>query len=293
MLLVEDLSVIIISTLVSGSIYTLMVIGLTMIFETIRYFNFAHGSYFTFGAYFVWYLTNILKINYLVAILLLIPAAFVLGFISQRYIIQILVDREASHLVLILATFCIGSVIESVILLIFGGRLKRLPYPFEGFIKFGEATMSYHKLLILIASTLLLVVFTLILYKTKRGTAMRAIAQEREASYLVGINVKRMYAITVGLSAILACIGGWLMGCLLFMTPTFGGGILSKGFIVCTLGGRKAGMKGSLLASYLFAFVETTLMRYLPMYNVPPILFAIVIIGLLIKPEGIFVRSSR
>ena len=292
-MLVEDLSVIIISTLVSGSIYTLMVIGLTMIFETIRYFNFAHGTYFTYGAYFIWYLISIMEINYWLAFLLLFPAAFILGFLSQRYVIQILVDREASHLVLILATFCIGSVIESIILLIFGGRLKRLPYPFEGHINFGGATMSYHKLLIFITSTLLLVVFTLILHKTKNGIAMRAIAQESEASYLVGINVKRTYAITVGLSAILACVGGWLMGALQFMTPTFGGGILSKGFIVCTLGGRKAGMKGSVFASYLVAFIETALMRYLPMYNVPPILFAIVIIGLLIRPEGLFVRSSR
>ena len=292
-MLVDDLSVIIISTLVSGSIYTLMVIGLTMIFETIRYFNFAHGTYFTYGAYFIWYLINVTKINYWIAILLLFPAAFILGYASQKYIIQSLVDREASHLVLILATFCIGSVVESIILLIFGGRLKRLPYPFEGYIKFGGATMSYHKLLIFITSIMLLVIFTLILYKTKRGTAMRAIAQEREASYLVGIDVRNIYAITVGLSAILACVGGWLMGCLLFMTPAFGGGILWKGFIVCTLGGRKAGMRGSVFTSYLVAFIETTLMRYLPMYNVPPILFAIVIISLLIRPEGIFVRSSR
>lgn len=292
-MLVDDLSVIIISTLVSGSIYTLMVIGLTMIFETIRYFNFAHGTYFTYGAYFIWYLINVTKINYLIAILLLFPAAFILGYASQRYIIQSLVDREASHLVLILATFCVGSVIESIILLIFGGRLKRLPYPFEGYIKLGGATMSYHKLLIFIASILLLVIFTLVLYKTKRGTAMRAIAQEREASYLVGIDVKNIYSITVGLSAILACVGGWLMGCMLFMTPSLGGDILWKGFIVCTLGGRKAGMRGSVFASYLVAFIETTLMRYLPMYNVPPILFAIVIISLLIRPEGIFVRGSR
>jgi len=247
-MLIDDLSVIIISTLVSGSIYTLMVIGLTMIFETIQYFNFAHGTYFTYGAYFVWYLINIIEINYWIAVLLLFPAAFILGYASQKYIIQSLVNREASHLVLILATFCIGSIIESIILLIFGGRLKRIPYPFEGYIKFGGATMSYHKLLI---------------------------------------------SITVGLSAVLACVGGWLMGCLLFMTPAFGGDILWKGFIVCTLGGRKAGMRGSVFASYLVAFIETTLMRYIPMYNVPPILFAIVIISLLIRPEGIFVKGSR
>lgn len=289
----DDLAIILISTLVSGSIYTLMVIGLTMIFETIQYFNFAHGTFFTFGAYFVWYLINISKLDYLVALLLLIPASFIFGFIMQRSIVQNLVEREAGHIILILATYCISVVIENTTLLIFGGRLKRLPYPFEGFIKLGGATMSYHKILILIISTLLVVIFTLILHKTRRGMAMRAVAQDREASSLVGINVKGIYAITVGLSSILACVGGWLMGCLIFITPGFGGGMLSKGFIVCTLGGRQAGMKGSVLTSYLIAFIETALMRYLPMYNVPPILFAIVIVSLLIRPEGIFVRSSR
>ena len=290
---VDDLAGIFISTLVSGSIYTLMVLGLTMIFETIQYFNFAHGTYFTFGAYFIWYLINISKFDYFVAILLLIPASFIFGYIMQRSIIQTLVEREAGHIILILATYCISVLIENTILLVFGGRLKRLPYPFEGYIMFGGATMSYHKILIFIISTLLLVIFTFILHKTKRGMAMRAVAQDREASSLVGINVKGIYAITVGLSTILAGVGGWLMGCLLFMTPTFGGGMLSNGFIVCTLGGRQAGMKGSVFTSYLIAFIETALRRYLPIYNVPPILFAIVIVSLLIRPEGIFVRSSR
>jgi len=292
-MVLEDLSVIITSTLISGSIYTLMVIGLTLIFQTIRYFNFAHGSFYTFGAYFVWYLLYVLELDYVVAILILFPASFILGFAMQRFSIQSLVDREASPLVLILATFCVGSIIESTLLLIFGGRLKRLHYPLEGYIEFGGATMSHHKLLILITSTVLLVIFALVLHKTKMGTAMRAIAQEKEASYLAGINVKRTYATVVGLSAILACIGGWLLGCLIFMTPDFGSAdILWEGFIVCTLGGSKAGMKGSIFASYLVAFMKTTLMRYLPMYNVPPIIFAIVIIALLIRPEGIFVKRG-
>lgn len=290
---VEDIATIFLATLVSGAIYALMVIGLTMIFETIRYFNFAHGTLFTFGAYFIWHLLNINKINYLVAILLLIPVAFGVGFVTQRYVIQSLVDKKATHLVLILATFCVGSIMESVILLMYGGRLKRLPYIFEGHITLAQATMSYHKLMILVLSTLLLFVMLLILYKTKIGLAMRAIAQDNEAAYLVGIDVRTIYAITLGLSTILACLGGWLMACFVFLTPSFGGGILNKGFIVCTLGGRKAGMKGSVITSYLVAFIESVLQRYMPMYNVPPILFAIVIIGLLIKPEGLFVRESR
>jgi branched-chain amino acid transport system permease protein len=286
--MLQDIITILSSTIVTGSIYTLMVIGLTVIFETIQYFNFAHGVYFTFGAYFVWYLIVIAKINYILVLILLLPAAFILGYTSQKFIIQDLVDKGATHLVLILATFCIGLVIESVILLLFGGRMKRIPYLFEGSIMLGTATMSYHKILILGLSASLFIIYTIILYRSKIGLAMRAIAQDRDAAYLMGINVKNMYAITVGLSAILACIGGWLMGCLQFLTPSFGGGILSKGFIVVTLGGRKAGLKGSVLSSFFVAFIETALMRYLPMYNVPPILFAIVIIGLLIKPEGLF-----
>jgi len=289
----EDLAAIIISTLVSGSIYTLMVVGLALIFQTIQYFNFAHGSFYTFGAYFVWYLLYILKLDYFTSVLILIPASFILGFVMQRFLIQQLVDREASPLVLILATFCVGSIVESTLLLIFGGRLKRLPYPIEGSIEFMGATMSYHKLLILIISTSLLVFFAYILNKTKMGTAMRAMAQEKEASYLAGINVKRMYATVVGLSAVLAGIGGWLFGCMIFMTPDFGSStILWEGFIVCTLGGAKAGMKGSIFASYLVAFLETVLTRFLPMYNVPPLIFMMVILMLLIRPEGILVKGG-
>ena len=268
-----------------------MVIGLTIILDTIEYLNFAHGVYFTFGAYLVWYLLNITQINFWIAIIILIPSAFLLGYLTQRFIIQRLVNKEASSLVLILATFCIGSIIESIILIIFGGRIKMLTPPFEGFVDIAGATMSYHKILIFGSTMLLMAIFTFILYKTKNGIAMRSIAQDREVSYLMGINVGQIYAIIVGLSAILACLGGWLMGSLIFLTPTFGGDILWKGFIVVTLAGRRAGLRGSLFSSFFVAFVETALQRYLPMYNVPPILFAIVIAGLLIKPEGLFQRK--
>ena len=292
-MLVEDVATIFLSTLVSGAIYTIMVVGLTMIFETIRYFNWSHGALFTFGAYLVWYLFNVTKTNYLFAIIILIPVGFGVGFIIQTYFIQTLVDKKASDLILILATFCVGVLIQNIILIVFGGRLKRLPYLFEGHITFFQATMSYHKLMIFIISSLLVIIITTILNKTKVGLAMRAVAQDNEAAYLVGIDVKRIYAITLGISAVLACIGGWLMACFVFLTPSFGDTILSKGFIVCTLGGRKAGIKGSIMTSYLVAFIETTLQRYMPMYHVPPIVFAMVIMGLLIKPEGIFVRRNK
>lgn len=287
-----DFLTILVTTLVNGSIYTLMAIGLTLIFQTVQYFNFAHGAFFTFGAYFMWFLLYALKLDYSLAIVLLIPVSFILGYAVQK-IMQPLIDREASPLILILASFCIGTLIESIILIIFGARLKRIPYPFEGYITFGSGvTMSYHKILISFSSILLLIILTFILYKTKMGIAMRAIAQERDAAYLVGINVKRMYAFSVGLSAILAGIGGWLLGCQLFIYPTFGSSeLLWEGFIVCTLGGIEAGMKGTLFTAYLVAFLEATLTRYLPAYDVPPIIFFIVMISLLIKPQGLFVKE--
>ncbi|MEM1510911.1 MAG: branched-chain amino acid ABC transporter permease [Thermofilaceae archaeon] len=286
-----DLMTIIITTIVFGSVYTLIAIGLTLIFQTVRYFNFAHGAFFSAGAYFIWYLLNVLNFDYYLAIILLIPFSFLLGCFVQT-VIQPLIDKEASPLVLILASFCVGSLIESGILILFGARPKLLPYPFEGSINFGGGvTMAYHKVLILLISFLLLTALILILYKTKIGIAMRAIAQERDAAYMVGINVKKLYAFSVGLSAILAGIGGWLLGCMLFLNPYLGSSsILWSGFIICTLAGSKAGLSATLLTAYLVAFLEATLMRYLPAYDVPPIIFMIVMIMLIIRPEGLFVK---
>jgi len=291
--MIEDISIILVATLVSGSLYSLMTIGLVLVSGTARYFNFAHGAFATFGAYFVWYLFVVQKMDYRVSFLLLIPVALAVGFLMQRYTVQSLIDREASDLILILQTFAVGSIIESTILLIFGGRLKRCPYPFEGHISIGGATMSYHKLLILLASSLLIIALITLLYKTKLGTAMRAVAQEKEAAPLVGINVNRIYGLTLGIASIMAGVAGYLIGCMEFMTPTLGGGLMSGAFIICSLGGTRAGLRGAAMTSYLVAFMESALMRYLPMYDVPPIIFALVIIGLIIRPEGLFVRGAR
>lgn len=287
-----DIMSIIIATIVYGSIYTLVSIGLTLIFQTVRYFNFAQGAFFSFGAYFVWYLLNTLELSYYSAIALLILASFLLGYFMQRAM-QPLIDREASPLILILASFCIGTLIESGILIVFGARPKLVPSILEGFIDLGGGvTISYQKVFILLISFALLAALILILYKTKTGIAMRAVAQEKEAAYIAGINVKRIYAFSVGLSAILAGIGGWLLGSLLFLYPYIGSfSILWEGFIICTLGGIEAGLRGTLLSAYLVAFLRVTLMRYLPSYEVPPLIFMIVIIVLIIRPRGLFVRE--
>ena len=132
----------------------------------------------------------------------------------------------------------------------------------------------------------------LFLRRTRTGQAMRAVAQNREAAELLGLNVSRLYATTMGLAAAFAGLAGVFIGSIRFMTPSFGADPLMKSLVVVILGGL-ARFSSPILAAFIVGIVEAFSTYYYGLFWAPAILFALMVAVLMLKPEGLFGRRTR
>lgn len=277
--------VVLISGLTLGSLYCLMAMGMTLSFSTMKLFNFSHGAIIMLGAYLTWFLSIFIGLNYLAAIIFMVLGCFVFGMAMEKMILQRLMTKGLMES--IIGTLGIALIIENVVLLSFGGRLKRLPILIEGSARLGRSTISYNSLLILICSLGILVAMAYFLKRTRFGMAMRAIAQDKEASYIVGIPISRINMCVFGIGAALAGLSGIFLGSIYFMTPAMGAEALIKAFIICVLGGLGS-IKGTILAAYIIGIVESLTALIIGIYWTPVVLFVFMMTVLIFRPSGLF-----
>ncbi len=281
----SNIVVVLVSGLALGSLYSLVSMGLTLTFSTLKVFNFSHGATITVGAYATFFFFSRLGLSYPVAFALTVPFCFLLGALLQRVMLKPLVSK--GDMPLILGTLGIALILENVLLLVFGGRLKRLPVPIEGAVQIGQSTISYSNVLILICSLLILVTMALVLKKTRFGMATRAVAQNRDASSIVGIAINRINMYVFGASVALAGISGVFLGSIYFVTPSMGSEIMTKAFIICVLGGLGS-IAGTIVGSYIVGFLEAIIALTIGIYWSPVVLFSFMMVVLIIRPSGLF-----
>ena len=267
------------SGLVIGSLYALMAIGLSMVYGTLRMYNFTHGSLMMLGAYFTWTLYQ--HFNLAISVLLAITLMIILGMLSEKILIHPFLERENPTLIAVITTLAGMIFLDNLSHIIWGPRMKQLPV----FLK-GNFIVSAQEILIIILAPTLLILLSMFLKSTKIGRAIRAVEQNRESALLVGIDVAKTYMITFGIAAGMAGVAGIFLGSIRFMTPTMGGNFLLKALIVVILGGL-GNMNGTLIAAYLVGIIEASSMYYLGLYWTPVVIFLLMIIMLIYRPQGI------
>ena len=147
--------------------------------------------------------------------------------------------------------------------------------------------ISYHDLSILLTAVSVLIGLSIFLGKTKIGMAMRAVSQDKEACFLMGINVKVIYAIIVGISIALAGFSGAFLGHLYFVAPTMGDDLLVIAFTIVVLGGLGS-IKGTIFASYIVGLVLAFSNLFVGVFYTPIVTFTIMLIMLAVRPKGLF-----
>jgi branched-chain amino acid transport system permease protein len=258
--------------------------GLTLTFSTLQLFNFAHGTLMMFGAYLVWLFYQVGSINLPSAIVLGVAGCFMIGLAMERTFLKRLMTKGLIEI--IIGTLAVALLLENVVLLSFGGRLKRLPVPVEGATKLGVTTISHNDLLILMTSLCILIAMVFFLKRTKFGMAMRAVAQDREASQVLGIDIGKVNMYVLGISGALAGLAGAFLGSIYIMTPAMGNEAVTKGFVICVLGGLGS-VRGTIIASFIVAFVELVAALLIGIYWSPLVLFGFMMLVLIIRPSGL------
>ncbi len=272
--------------LMLGGLFAMISIGLTLIFGIVKVINFAHGEFLMVGMYVVYLLTGWLDLHPYVTAVPLIVLFFVLGAAIQRFIIQPLLDAEDPH-VQIFATVGLSTAMINLALLVFGADLRtttgigvRAP------VHIGGVRLLFGQIMMFLSAVGLVLAIHLFLTRTFLGRAIRAVAQNRGAAALMGVNVNKIYIITFGIGA--ACVGlaSALVAPMYPVSPTIGTYFVLTAFVVVVLGGMGS-IQGAFLGAMIIGLVDSLSGYYIAPDLKEVVYFAIFIAILIWRPTGL------
>ena len=277
----------IINGLIAGSIYALVALGFTIIYRTVNFFHFAHGAVYAVGAYLAYSLIISLGIHPLLGFILAVVGAGVVGVIINQLVYLPLRRRKAPSLVFLIASFGVFIFIQNLLQLVYGAQILTMH---NGQISEGnsfcDAVITDTQILIVVVSVLLAGGLWLYIQKTKLGRAMRAVADDPIAASIVGINPEKIIMVVFAIGSALAGAAGILVSLETNITPTMGMDAILKGIIASIIGGIGS-IRGALLGGLLLGLAENLGIWQISAGWKDCIAFAILIVFLLIRPNGI------
>lgn len=281
------------SGIVLGSLYAMMATGLSLVWTTLGIFNFAHGIFMAIGALIAWQVGTGLGWGLGPAAGLAIGVAVMvgIGFLSELVVVRPFLARRDVVLIAVITTLSASIFFENGALLIWGARYKQLDPLIAGKVGLLSTAISAHEVLIIAIAPLTLVALWAFLKFTRIGSAIRAVAQNREAALLMGMNVSLLYSSAFALSAGLAGLSGILLGSIRFITPSLGAEPLVKALIVAIFGGLGS-LGGTIGAAYVIGLLEAISVFFIGLYWTPALLFGVMILVLLVRPTGLFGRRG-
>jgi branched-chain amino acid transport system permease protein len=280
--------------LVLGALYALMATGLAVVWTTLGIFNFAHGAFITFGAYLAWQVsqTEAGNAGYFAGAAAAVAGLFITGVIFHLALVRPFERKPNVVLLSVITTLAGATILENAIDLVWGPRSKQLAPMVPGDATFFGVTTSKNQILMIVLVLIILAAVGAFLRYSATGRAMRAVAQNREAAELMGLDVPKLYAGAFGLSAAIAGLAGRFVGSIHFMTPSMGTDPLMKALLVVIFGGV-ARFTSPIYAAFVVGLVEAFSTYYVGLYWTPAVLFGLMIVVLIVKPEGLFGKYER
>lgn len=276
-----------VSGLVLGSLYALMASGLSVVWTTLGVFNFAHGALMMVGAYLAWTISEPLGLGPLAGVVIGAIGAGLVGVVIERLLVRPYYNNRNMLLITAMTTLAATIILERGAQMIWGPRIKQLPRLIGGEANIFGTVISAHEALLIVLAPAVLILLWRFTVVSNRGRSLRAVGQNPDSAALIGIDVPIAFAMAFGISAALAGLTGALLGSLRFITPTMGSDPLTKAMIVVIFGGL--GSLGSTAgAAYLIGFIEAFLVLWIGLYWTPFALFLLMIMVLLLRPNGIF-----
>ncbi len=273
--------------LMLGGLFAIISIGLTLIFGIIKVVNFAHGEFLMAGMFLTYLITTQLGLHPYASVVVVAPALFVLGAATQKLLIQPLLSARDDH-VQIFATVGLSTAMINLALLIFGADIANTPSSgLRSSIQLGPVRILEGQLYILICAALLVVGLELFLRRTQTGRAIRAVAQNRAAAQLMGINVNWIYVLSFGIGA--ACVGlaSSLVAPLYPTSSTIGTYFVLTAFVVVVLGGLGS-IPGAFIGAIIIGLLDSLAGFYIGSDLREAVVFGVFLVILILKPSGLF-----
>ena len=277
----------IINGLLLGGIYALISIGLTLIFGVVEIINFAHGEFLMLSMYASYWLFQLYGVDPYVSLFIVIPAFFAIGWAVQRIIIQPII--HAPPLNQIFATVGMSLVLQNAALFFWKADYRTVRTAYST-VSLSGLMISTPRLVAFVFALAIITALLIFLKRTYTGKAIRALAQEKRAAMLMGIDIYRMYKIAFGIG--IACVGaaGAILIPIYYAFPTVGAMFVLIAFVVVILGGYNS-LPGALIGGLIIGVVEAFSGFFLSPHLKEAVYFVIFILILLLRPTGLFGRA--
>jgi len=272
-----------------GSMYALIAIGYTMVYGVLRLINFAHGDIMMVGGFLGYFGIAVLDLPFAAAVLLAVVGSALLGMLTDKIAYKPL--RSAPKISLLITAIGISFFLENAFNVLFGGTPRPFPVPeyMEKILTVAGLTFTVSSVLVPIVTLALLGAILWVLYKTKYGMAIRALAFDVNTVNLMGIDANRIIMIVFGMGSALAAVGGifWAVN-YPSVEPMMGVLIGLKAFAAAVVGGIGS-VGGAVVGGFIIGFTEVVVIAFLPEYGgyKDAFAFVLLILVLLFKPTGI------
>lgn len=286
-----------------GGIYALIALGYTMVYGILKFINFAHGDILMVGAYIGLFVFDLLRgdsplgiwtiVAFFLAMLISMASCGLLGMAIERIAYKPL--RRATRLAPLLSAIGVSFILSNTAAWLLGTQSRKFNYPFDNTsINIGGVIITPHQILILVVSLAMMLALKLFVDKTRMGKAMRATSLDQDTAMLMGINVNKVISLTFAIGSALAAVGGILIALDFKVYPSMGTMTGLKAFVAAVVGGI-GNISGAMFGGILLGLLETFGVAVLgiPSGLKDTIAFGVLIIILLVKPEGLFGKVEK
>ncbi len=286
----------IITGLSIGSVYALMAVGYSLVFSVLNFSNFAHGAVITMGAYIAWaVMQHWFHLPFLPSLLISMAGAGILAFLIERIAYRPLRRRHAPSLYLMISAMGVAIALQNLLYATIGAKLYALPPVFpQDSLQVGGAIVSKMDLFAFGFSVIAIAILTLILTRTKVGTAIRAASYDMEMVSVLGVNLDVLVAVLFLIAGALGGMAGVFMGVKYMVYPSMGW-ITNKAYIGAVIGGLGS-LPGAIVGGILLGLIEALISvasigsLHLSLYR-DVFSFGLLILLLIFRPTGLFGRE--
>jgi branched-subunit amino acid ABC-type transport system permease component len=270
--------------LLLGFVYGIAAMGLSLIWGVMRVINLSHGAIMALGMFGTYFLFTALGLNPYLALLIVAVLGLVFGFLVYGVAVHRVIN--APYLSSLLATFAVNMMIIGVGTAVFTTSPRNIDYSL-GSLQVGPIILLGSRVASALVTVLATAALYLFLYRTLPGKAIRAVANNRSASELMGIPSAQVLALSFGIGTMLAAVAGGLISTFFPFTILSGDSYQPRSFVICVLGGMGNPL-GALLGGLILGTMEGLIPVFMPVSWVPVLEFALFILILLIRPSGLF-----
>ncbi len=276
----------VVTGLLLGGVYVLVSLGLTLIFGVLGIVNFAQGAMLAMGMYLVYFMVSTFGMNTYLAVVITVLVMFGFGWLVQSVLMNRLIS-DGGHERPLLVTLGLALLIDNVLLTIFGGQPQSVPSPLVGSVRVLGAIADAPRIVAFLGAVVVAVVLIATLRRSSLGLAIRVVSANGTGASLVGVNVRRIYAMTFGLGAAAVGVAGGLMAPFTSLVPSAGDQFTTLAFIIVVLGGLGS-IPGALMGGIFIGLLQTVGSLFFPGSGSLLLVFGVFVLVLFVRPQGLF-----